>query len=161
MHISHSWFKAVSYVAAAALAGVTASACTEAGEDDVSSEQASAAITPGQNEAGKAFMKAFGENDLEAIVAVYTNDAVYHPIDAMELKGTKEIRANTVEFITSRTATCRSPGANIAQRSYRRRAASPSSSKDVSATSRSWSTASGCTSSITLRSPRRTRNSEV
>lgn len=54
---------------------------------------------PGHNDAGKAFMKAFRENDVEAIAALYAEDAVFYPTDTMAVKGAKDIRANFAGFL--------------------------------------------------------------
>ncbi|PWT94210.1 MAG: hypothetical protein C5B54_00335 [Acidobacteria bacterium] len=52
------------------------------------------AAEQGINETGKAFVKAFQANDLEAVVALYAPDAELFPPDEMQAKGTDAIRAN-------------------------------------------------------------------
>lgn len=60
---------------------------------------ATAMADPGQNQAGKAFMQAFRANDLEAIAALYAEDAVYYPMDTLAVRGAKEIRASFAKFL--------------------------------------------------------------
>jgi predicted ester cyclase/ketosteroid isomerase-like protein len=60
---------------------------------------ASPAIMPGHNDAGTAFMKAFGDNDLEAIMKLYASDATYFPTDVLAVKGKKNIRASFAGFL--------------------------------------------------------------
>lgn len=109
MHMDHTRFKWTRSIAAAVLAGATLSACAQARANNtdedtpVGSDQrdgyASATIAPGQNEIGKAFVKALIANDVDAIVALYEDDAVYHALDTLELKGTADIRANFAGFL--------------------------------------------------------------
>ena len=46
----------------------------------------------GMNATGTAFVKAFQDNNLDGIMALYADDAVMFPPDAMEAKGKDEIR---------------------------------------------------------------------
>lgn len=59
------------------------------------------AAEPGQNESGKAWLKAMLAHDLDAVVAVYAPDAEYFPPDNMKLQGTEAIRADFAGFLNN------------------------------------------------------------
>lgn len=60
---------------------------------------APAGPTAGHNEVGTAFMKALRDNNVDAIVGLYAEDATYFPTDALAVKGRSAIRASFAGFL--------------------------------------------------------------
>jgi uncharacterized protein (TIGR02246 family) len=62
------------------------------------------AAQPGMNAAGTAFLKAVNAADVDGIVALYREDAVSYPPDALEAKGKDAIRKTWVDLFAQYTA---------------------------------------------------------
>ncbi len=62
------------------------------------------AAQPGLNPAGTAFLKAVNSADVDGIVALYRDDAVSYPPDAIEAKGKDAIRKTWVDLFAQYTA---------------------------------------------------------